>query len=1013
MKQILLSLILSAGILQITTAQNTGAKSQRSLTDPSKGYSVEYMHGANTGTGIQQHFLKSVTSPGTNWTATDALSIDNVAKVSNQSQKTVAGWTLNNQRLSLYGATNSPLWEVPLTILSTEESVDMTEDGSKIANGYSNTIQVYAPSSSVPIWNVTSPYAVTGIRISDDGQKVFVGEANLPDNDSCFVYCYTVGQNTPIWVKSFPGTFATLAINKLATRVILGEYGGTDNVMHVLNGVDGSSIFDAPNADQYTPAISKDGKYIVNGNFSGYVFLYVYDEGSSTYAERWSYKVNGTNSWVCGMGISADGSTIAVGTLVFTSSGGYDGELYLFNNNSPDPLWIYSNMGDMVQCVDISGDGSIISAAGWGPLNNNGPDMYLFRKQSNVPYFTLNTPGSLFTLDLSDDGNVCVTGGKSVHARNFGSGGDLYNINSNPGGGTISGLAIKSGSGSQAGVKAEIIGQPTYYAYTNDSSAYSIRYIPAGTYSVRYSAVGYYNQTVSGVQVTDGQVITENVTLLPVGAPPTDLTATQGAYLYVHLSWDASLASNVTGYRVYRKLYDFSDYPAVPLGVVGPGQLTFNDSTALPLTHYYYAVTAEISDTLQSVYSNDAIGWTATGFITNQISAYVGTTPVIDGVISPGEWSDAFKVDLSDFLGIYDNMPDPIGSVTGYFKVNAALTELYVAVENLNDTVLNDHDEVALYVDDNHDGVFPAIPDSSEGNYWAVHYATGDLIRFRPIYNTGGVGNVMLIPNAQIKVSGATGHIVYEFVIPLGSDTTWKINYNSQDQSGIFIFALDDPSSFNGWWPCTNTNIFSPAGYGTITFGAVDQTPPPPNNLQLFNPISQDIELQWEQPNIDDFDHFNIYEKVNNGSFTLLDHTIGIQYYLTVTNGIYQFYVTTVDQAGHESIPSNIVTANVTVGLQEVAGDISMLKTGPNPFSNYLLVDLKTERETQLEAVIYDLNGKQIYSLVNSEVSQGYHHYTWNGRNAAGNNIPAGIYTLLVRTGDGNTHSFKLVKFLH
>jgi len=80
---------------------------------------------------------------------------------------------------------------------------------------------------------------------------------------------------------------------------------------------------------------------------------------------------------------------------------------------------------------------------------------------------------------------------------------------------------------------------------------------------------------------------------------------------------------------------------------------------------------------------------------------------VIDGTISPGEWSDAFKVDLSDFLGVNDNTPDPIGSVMGYFKVNSALTELYVAVENFNDLVLNDHDEIALYVDDNNDKAIP------------------------------------------------------------------------------------------------------------------------------------------------------------------------------------------------------------------------------------------------------------------------------------------------------------------
>jgi hypothetical protein len=970
---------------------------------------VEVRNAGNATINGNPDILKPMV-PGTNWHVADGQSIDNFAKVSSAAQKTAAGWTLNNQRLSLYGTTSTPIWEVPVTVTTTEESVDMNEAGTRIANGYSHVVEVYDPASSTPIWSTTILQSVYAIRISGDGLKVFVGASNLPAGDSSFVYCYTVGQSTPVWSKKYPGSFATLVINKPATRVLVGEYGGGYTLVHVLNGATGSLIFDAPTSDQYPPAISTDGKYIVNGNFSGYVYLYEYDEGLATYTQKWSHKVNGTNSWVCGMGISADGNTIAVGTLVFLTPSGFDGELYVFNNNSPDPIWIYPGLGDMVQCTDISADGSVIAAAGWGPIDNSGPDLLLFRKESSSPYFTLNTGGSLFCLDLSDDGKACVTGGKAVHARNFGSGGNLYNINSDPGGGTVSGQAVKSGSGIQAGAKAEIVGQPTYYNFTNDSSEYSIQYVPAGTYSVRYSAVGYITQVLTGVPVADGQTTTRDVTLLPTGAPPAYLSATQGAYPYVHLSWQASPASGITGYKVYRKLYDFSDYPSTPLGTVGPAQLTFNDSTALPLTHYYYAVTAEISDTLQSPYSNDAIGWTSSGFVTSEISAYVGSTPVIDGVISSGEWSDAFRVDLSDFLGIYDNAPDPISSVIGYFKVNAALTELYVAVENFDDAVLNDHDEIALYVDDNDDGNYPPATDNSEGNYWAVHYSTGDLIRYRPIYNTGGVGAVGLVPNAQVKVSGASGHVVYEFVIPLGSDSTWQINFNNQHKSGIFIFALDDPSAFNGWWPCTNANIFSPAGYGTITFGATDQVPPAPNNLQLFNPVAQNIMLQWEQPDINDFDHFNIYEAVNGGSFTLLDHTAGVQYFLTVPNGTYQFYVTTVDQTGHESVPSNTVSTDVTVGSPALTSEISMLKFGPNPFSDHLILDLKTEKTTSLQAVVYDLNGKMIFTLVNSRVGEGYHQYFWNGKNAEGNTLPAGVYTMVIRTSEGVFGSYKLVK---
>ena len=995
-------------------AQHRNIQTQRMTTNPRSGMVVDCKQGPMT---PQNEFPASASgplAPGLNWQATDALSIDNYVKVSSQSQKTAAGWGLNNQRLSLYGNSNTPVWEVPFTISAWDEVIDMTEDGSRIANGVNDQVEVYEPASSIPLWTTTISRDIRGIQIRNDGQQVFVAAANLAAQDSSFIYCFTVGQSTPLWVKSFAGYYTALVLSKSGNRLLLGEYGGGNNKLFVLNPATGAQIFQTVFADQYPPAISDDGKYIVSGDFSGHVFLLEYNEATATYAEKWNYTVNGTNSWVCGMGISGDGSTIAVGTLVFTSSGGTDGEVYVFNNYSPVPLWIYSNMGDMVQCVDLSSDGSIIAAAGWGPVNNSTPDVLLFRKQSSVPYLTVNSPGSNFCLDLSADGKLCVAGGKAVHARIMGSGGKIFNINSDPGGGTLGGLAIKSGSTQQAGVRIEIIGMSSYFTFSNDSSVYTLPYIPEGTYTVRYSAIGYITQDLTGVQISTGQLTTRDVTLLPSGSPPMNLTATQGAGLAVVLHWQQSSTAGITGYNIYRKQYAFDFYPPAPIGTVGPGQLTYTDNTALPLTHYYYAVTAQLPGNLQTPYSNDAEGWISTGFISNGISAWVGSTPTIDGVITPGEWNDAFEVDISNFLGRRDNILRPIGSVMAWFKVNAAKTALYVAVDNTFDMVLEDHDEIALYVDDNNDGLYPAPGDSTEGNYWAAHYASGDVIKYRPIYNTGGVGTTFYLPNPQIKVLATTGHVVYEFVIPLGTASYWQIAFNSQSQSGVFIFALDDPANYDGWWPCVNQNIFTAEGYGVITFGAVDEIPPPPLNLLLDNPVAQNIMLQWDQPNITDFDHFNIYWSNDGGAtFPKLDSTVGVQYFLTVpANGLYQFYVTTVDRAGQESAPSNIVQTNVVIGIPEagLTSEISMIKMGPNPFTLQLKIDLSITHATHLSIRVFDMNGNEVKSLYESEIATGLHHIDWNGTDVAGNELKPGIYMVQLRSAGGSPVSFKIIR---
>jgi len=48
-------------------------------------------------------------------------------------------------------------------------------------------------------------------------------------------------------------------------------------------------------------------------------------------------------------------------------------------------------------------------------------------------------------------------------------------------------------------------------------------------------------------------------------------------------------------------------------------------------------------------------------------------------------------------------------------------------------------------------------------------------MKFRPIYDTGGTGDIFFLPDPQLEVSIATGYVVYEFMIPIGTEP-WEIN---------------------------------------------------------------------------------------------------------------------------------------------------------------------------------------------------------------------------------------------
>jgi Secretion system C-terminal sorting domain len=987
MKRFLSLTILIIGFSIIVSAQQY--QFQKTVTNAEIGVINNFLS-SETPAIIQDAYSTGGSSkaPGINWQYTDPGGIGSKVIVSNESGYTFNTWTYNDQRVSLYRNTASPEWESTVTA-EFEFPIDMTPDGAFLAVAFDSVVQVFSSSTQNLVWEKITTVVMAGVKINEDGTMVYVVE-NMPSGQGkCSVVAYEVGKEDAVWETDFSGEAVTFAASGDCSKLVLCQYPG-NNRLWVINGEDGAVIFDAYYKNQNPPALSYDGNILLTGDYSGYAHVYEYQEALGTYTKSWTYKVGGggTSAWVVGMGVSADGSTLAIGTLVFVTDG-FDGEVYLFNTYSPEPLWVFEHCGDQVSSVSLSDDGSLIAAGGYGSLDHSTPDFFLFRKQSASPLLDINTNGSFNSVSLSSDGTLCSVTGKAVHARTMGSGGILYNVNSDPGGGTLTGTVNVENA------KIEVLGIDDYYTYSPDEDLYQIKYIPSGTYSVKASKVGYFPVIVDDVLIADGAFTTENFTLEATGNPPTDLMASNGAGYSIYLDWNYEDPDNVLGYKIYRKNIAENQFPEEPIATVGNMEFSYDDADVLPLNDYYYAVTAILEEDVQSPYSNVAEGSMADGFVIDEISVYHGTTPIIDGTIEEGEWDDAFEMDASDFLGTYDNTPCPVGSVIMFYKTNEAMTELYVACINLNDSVLEDHDEVALYIDDNNDGFYPVSGsgDDSEGNYWAAYYAAGNQLKFRPIYSNGGTGDIFYLENPQLEISDATGAIVYEFMIPIGDDETWKISPNENMQSGMFLFVLDDPSAFDGYWPCQNLQIFEPSGYGTMTFDAVDGIPAAPDGTSIWWDLNVPplIILSWNQPNINDFDYFNVYCN-QSGTFEILAETEGTQLYYYADDSEYkEFYVTTVDKGGNESEPSAIMIFDINLGVLEsvTTTDISIY---PNPSSQDVNITLLADYTSSCTISIYNAEGSLVAEVFNSTLSEGTHNFRWSTQGAK-----PGVYFLKIK----------------
>ncbi len=929
----------------------------------------------------------------------DPAAIAGEISVSEVSQNSFVGWYLNDERASLYHQDAVPVWEHVVGDLDFGYSIDMMEDGDILAIGDGTELKILAPDSSVPIWQHSCDIAVSELALEQNGDYIFTSHYDEIQERST-VQCFTIGEDDPVWSQNFVGSAGTLTLSGDGSTLIFTQYGGGNSAMWVMESLGGTIIFEGPEHNQNPPAISYDGSLIVNGDYSGYVYVYQYDDNYETYEEIWNYHVTGGGSsdWIGGMSISADGSTIAIGTLTFVTNS-YNGQIYLFNSYSPEPIWIYENVGDYVIDIDMNNDGSLIAAASYGPLDHSTADFLLFRRETNVPVFEINTSGSMFFVDMTENGEFCTVGGKAVHAREMGSGGLLYSIDCDLGGGHISGRVDLEGTDDNSGVKAALLEIPELYTFTDSVGDFSIMNIPAGTFNVEYTKVGYQTNYSANVEIVDGETtILDEVTLFSTGVAPSFLNATNGLNETVQLFWEDP--DNALEINIYRKNYEQEAFPENPLATVSNNTEFYADSTALPMKEYFYAVTA-VYNIGESPYSNIDIGWINANYIVDEISVYEGSTPTIDGTISPGEWDDAYVIDCSDHWGTHDGTTQPIGSVIGYFKRNPEMTELYVAFQNFNDAVLEDHDEVALYIDDNNDGTYPPVDDDSEGNYWAAYYQTGNQLRYRPIYETGGAGDFILLDDPQLEVSNDEGYLVYEFVIPFGTED-WQINSNDQNESGIGIFVLDDnapdPNGFDGWWPLDNLDLFSPEDYGTINFDPIPEIPPAPTELNVeMIPSANLLELTWQMPQINDLDHFNVFLSIDEQNFQFLSETDGTSHLYQldpIYNESYRFYVTTVNQAGMESEPSEIVEILLVETDDIILPKITKLEQNfPNPFNPETKVRFQLAENSQnIELAVFNIRGQKVKTLKKGKMAAGNYEVTWQGKDQFGKKVASGIY---------------------
>ena len=100
------------------------------------------------------------------------------------------------------------------------------------------------------------------------------------------------------------------------------------------------------------------------------------------------------------------------------------------------------------------------------------------------------------------------------------------------------------------------------------------------------------------------------------------------------------------------------------------------------------------------------------------------------------------------------------------------------------------------------------------------------------------------------------------------------------------------------------------------------------------------------------------------------------------------------------------IIGRLTYGIEEkvtaLPTSVKLHSNNPNPFNAVTEISFDLNSSTNAKLSIYDINGKEITTLVDGNFAAGTHQAKWNGKDFAGNVVASGIYLYKLSTPEAN-----------
>ena len=133
---------------------------------------------------------------------------------------------------------------------------------------------------------------------------------------------------------------------------------------------------------------------------------------------------------------------------------------------------------------------------------------------------------------------------------------------------------------------------------------------------------------------------------------------------------------------------------------------------------------------------------------------------------------------------------------------------------------------------------------------------------------------------------------------------------------------------------------------------------------------------------------------------------------LSMIPGIYEGDMILTTNMGSSFIHLQMVVIE-PLGLDDesIPLKFSVSKNFPNPFNPVTNFQIDVPELGSMQVYVYDISGKLITTLMNSNIEPGFHNFKWNGKNDLGAQASSGVYILNVHlNGQHRSQKMLLVK---